>query len=140
MRLVDAPQVEVARALCDDLALLHGVVYVSVERRGGPTIGEAGDRKSFLNGPIKSALQEELVTIGGGLLLRVVYDSATDRERLETSVHWAKDTIRQMLRRSAGGTPGAAPPHRGGAPPSGISGAAPAQVGVNDGARKRWLG
>jgi hypothetical protein len=136
---MDAPQVEVARALCDDLALVHGVVYVAVERRGGPTIGEAGDRKSVLSGPIKSALQEELVSIGGGLLLRVVYGSATDRDRLETSVRWAKDTIRQMLRRSAGGTPGMVPPQRGGAPPSGISGAAPAQVGVNDGARKRWL-
>jgi hypothetical protein len=78
------------------------------------------------------------VSIGGGLLLRVLYDGGTDRERLETSVQWAKDTIRQMLHRSAGGTPGMVPPQSGGAPPSGVSGA-PAQVGVHDGARKRWL-
>jgi hypothetical protein len=138
MKLVDAPQVEVTRALCDDLALVPGVVYVAVERRGGPTIGEAGDCKCFLNGPIKSALQEELITFGSELLLRVVYDDGTDRERLQVSVQAAKDTIRHMLHRSAG-TPGMVPPQSGGAPPSGISGAAPVQVGIHDGARKRWL-
>jgi hypothetical protein len=139
MKRVDALQVALARELCGDLALVDGVVYVAVERRGGPTIGEAGDRKCFLNGPIKSALQEELATIEGGLLLRVVYDNGADRDRLQTSVQSAKDRIRQMLHRSAGGRPGMAPPQSGGAAPSGISGAAPAQVGVHDGARKRWL-
>ena len=138
---MDAPQVEVARSLCEDLARIVGVVYVAVERRGGPTIGEAGDRASVLAGAIKTDLGEELVPVTPGLLFRVVYDRRIVGDQFNATVEWAGHTLRRLLDRAARGSPGTMlPPTRGGSgSPSGVSGAAPAQVGVFDGARKRLL-
>ena len=130
---MDAAQVEVVRALCDDLAAMEGVVYAAVERRGGATIGEGGDRGALLRGEIVSAMREELVAVGAGLVVRIVYDERADEAKVRSVAEWARTTLRRLLadrERPFPGTPT-------GTPPSGTSGA-PAQIGVYDGARKRW--
>jgi hypothetical protein len=133
---VDAPQVEVVQALCDDLASMSGVLYAACERRGAATIAEGGDRRCLFSGPFWG-LQQELVAVVRGIVFRVVYDEHARGADVQTATQWAGTTLRRLLERQE---PGTMPPPRGGnLPPGGLAGAAPAQIGVHDGARKRWL-
>jgi hypothetical protein len=104
------------------------------------TIGEAGDRHALVR-PEGTRLSEELVVVGGGLVLRVLYDDRADVAGVRVATERTRDTIRRLLDparlldASGGFPPGAG---GGGSPPSGVSGATPAEVGVWDGARKRF--
>jgi hypothetical protein len=133
---VNAAQVEVVRALCEELATEPGVVYVACERRGGATLGEAGDRRALLSGPIVSTLGEELVPVGAGVLLRIVHGATGDATRMRLVGTWARDTIRRLLAQTT------LPPVGGGTPPTpsrgGGFGPASAQISATDRARRRW--
>jgi hypothetical protein len=118
MLTVDAQQVEAVQAICEDLASMPAVVYASFERKGGVAIGEAGDRKVLLSGPVKSGLMEELVPVSTGLVLRVVFEEGANVEVVRARAERARAALAMLITH--------------GAPAGGTQAS-------RDGGRKRWM-
>jgi hypothetical protein len=122
---MNANQVEVVRAICDDLASTPGVVYAAVERRGSSNIGEAMDYEAIHGGPILADLAEELLPVTDAISIRVIYGAGTEVAEVQTAAGLARRALLRMLRQDD--PVGPLVPPGGAAPPSGAA-SAPAMV------------